>query len=109
MAAFGQASLPPEPYDFIISGLPLNNFAPDEVETLLGEFIGHLRPGGVFSYFEYLYIRDMKCALIHDRVERERLQAVGKVVEGFLREHPNRHTLVPWNLPPAVARHVKAA
>lgn len=107
LAAFGKPPLPDAAYDFIVSGLPLNNFAPAEVETLLAQFMQHLRPGGVFSYFEYPYIRELKCALVHNAAERARLRGVAGVVHGFLTRHPNRQTLVPWNLPPAVARHVR--
>jgi len=96
-------------FDFIVSGLPLNNFAPEQVQSLLALFLSHLRPGGVLSYFEYLYIRDLKCALIHDASERTRLRAVGGVVAEFLRQNPHQQTRVPWNLPPAVAHHVRRA
>ncbi len=96
-------------FDFIVSGLPLNNFAPEQVEAWLGLLLGHLRPGGVLSYFEYLYIRDLKCAWIRDAGERARLRAVGEVVEAFLRQNPHQETRVGWNLPPAVAHHVRRA
>jgi phosphatidylethanolamine/phosphatidyl-N-methylethanolamine N-methyltransferase len=101
---------PAEPrYDFIISGLPLNNFAPQRVGEILELLESRLRPGGVLSYFEYLYIRDLKRALVHDRAERARIEAVTAVVEGFLARHRHQAETVVWNLPPAVAHHVSQA
>lgn len=100
---------PPEPYDFIVSGLPLNNFSAPDVEHILALFMSLLRPGGVLSYFEYPYLRDLKRALVHDPAERARLRAVGRVVHEFLRHHPRRSVPVPLNLPPAVAHHVRPA
>ncbi|MGH9392797.1 MAG: hypothetical protein ACRD1E_01405, partial [Terriglobales bacterium] len=58
------------------------------------------------SYFEYPFLRSLKRALVRDRAERQRLQAVGAVVAHFLRQHPARAQAVALNLPPAVARHV---
>lgn len=101
------AALPPgAEYDYIISGLPLNNFAAADVEAILAQFMRHLRPGGVLSYFEYPYLRDLKRVLVPGRAERERLRAVGDVVETFLRRHHCRKAAVPFNLPPALAHHV---
>ena len=44
-------------YDYIVSGLPLNNFPPELVRQILRAFKRLLKPGGVLSYFEYAYIR----------------------------------------------------
>lgn len=95
-----------EKFDFMVSGLPLNNFTAAEVEALLALFMAHLRPGGVLSYFEYLFIRDMKLALIQNAAEQARLRAVGAVVTEFLGRYPHQEARVAWNLPPAVAHHV---
>ncbi len=97
---------PGAPYDFIISGLPLNNFPPQLVTEILALMENRLRPGGVLSFFEYLYIRQLKSVLVHDASERARIEAVGAVVAAFLARHPHHAAVVRWNLPPAVARHV---
>ncbi|MGH9488473.1 MAG: class I SAM-dependent methyltransferase [Terriglobales bacterium] len=96
-------------YDFIISGLPLNNFAPELVERILMLYSALLLPGGVLSYFEYLYVRDFKFMLVHSPAERQRLQGVGRVVSGFLHQHTSRSVAVALNFPPAMARHVWAS
>src|SRR5579863_3875625 len=43
-------------YDFMISGLPLNNFGVDFVTAIFGAYERLLKPAGVLSYFEYLAI-----------------------------------------------------
>ncbi|HID24396.1 MAG TPA: methyltransferase domain-containing protein, partial [Planctomycetaceae bacterium] len=45
------------PYDVIISGLPLNNFSPEQVEEIFGCFFRLLASEGVLSYFEYMFLR----------------------------------------------------
>ncbi len=93
-------------YDFIVSGLPLNNFPPALVAEMLELFDRCLRPGGVLSYFEYLYIRELKRALVRDPAERARLDAVATVLQAFLARHRHHSQTVACNLPPAVARHL---
>ncbi|MGH9474920.1 MAG: class I SAM-dependent methyltransferase [Terriglobales bacterium] len=95
-------------YDFIISGLPLNNFSPELVERILTLFAALLLPGGVLSYFEYLFIRKVKFVLVGDSAERARLRAIGAVVERFMSQHASRAVPVALNFPPAMARHVWA-
>lgn len=100
---------PPAPgYDFIVSGLPLNNFAPEEVETILDLYMELLRPGGVLSYFEYIALRGLKQMVVGGE-ERRRLSGVAAVADRFLRSHPSRAVPVALNLPPAWARHVVRA
>jgi len=96
-------------YDFIVSGLPLNNFPIALVRAILSLLMSHLEPGGTLSYFEYPFLRTLKYPFVRDAEERQRLRGVGTVVEHFLRQHPSRAQTVAWNLPPAVARHVSHA
>ena len=49
-----------EPYDLIISGLPLNNFAVESVEQILAKLRRLLAPGGTLSFFEYVAVRRVK-------------------------------------------------
>ncbi|MGH9466958.1 MAG: class I SAM-dependent methyltransferase [Terriglobales bacterium] len=96
-------------YDFIISGLPLNNFSPELVKRILGLFAAMLLPGGVLSYFEYLYIRELKSALVRNPAERARLHSIAAVVNEFLLQHTSRAVPVALNFPPAMARHIQVA
>ncbi len=93
-------------YDFVISGLPLNNFHVDFVKDIFGAYMRLLKPAGVLSYFEYLAIRSMKMAFVSTS-ERARLQALSVYLRSKISESQFEENAVLWNLPPAVARHFR--
>jgi phospholipid N-methyltransferase len=92
-------------YDRIISGLPLNNFAVDEVQRILGIFRRLLRPGGVLSFFEYIAIRRVK-ALVSGPQGRARLRGIAQAIGSALAGHEIRRDAVWLNVPPAWVHHV---
>lgn len=94
------------PYDYVVSGLPLNNFGPEQVEGILSSLIESLVPGGTLSYFEYLYIREAKTA-VAGVAERGRLGAVAKVTESFIRRYRSAVDHVFVNIPPAAVHHLR--
>ena len=51
-------------YDYMISGLPLNNFPLALVRDIFRAYRRLLRPAGILSYFEYLAIRDVQTAVL---------------------------------------------
>ena len=93
-------------YDFIVSGLPLNNFPPQLVREILRAFKRLLKPGGILSYFEYAYIRQMKTPFCK-RSERRRLSQVGRIVGAQIEKFQIRQQLVPLNVPPAMVHHLQ--
>lgn len=93
-------------YDLMISGLPLNNFAVEEVERILAAFRGLLRPGGVLSFFEYVAIRPAR-AMVSGAGERDRLRGIGRVLSELLSQHEIKRDCVWPNLPPAWVHHVR--
>jgi phospholipid N-methyltransferase len=93
-------------YDYIISGLPLNNFSPELVREILRAFKRLLRPGGVLSYFEYAYIRQLKTPFCK-RSERRRLSQVGRIVGKYIQKFQFRQEHVLFNVPPAVVHHLR--
>ena len=95
-----------EPFDLVISGLPLNNFAVTDVERILDSFQRLLRPGGTLSFFEYLAIRRAR-AIVSRRTQRERLQGIGRALERVLGPHQIACDVVWRNLPPACVHHVR--
>ncbi len=99
--------LPSDPrYDVIVSGLPLNNFAVDDVRRLLAALQSRLAPGGVMSFFEYVWIRGMKAA-VSGREERVRLRGIGGTIHKLLSQHEIHRDLVWTNIPPAWVHHVR--
>jgi phosphatidylethanolamine/phosphatidyl-N-methylethanolamine N-methyltransferase len=93
-------------YDFMISGLPLNNFALGLVKEIFDSYRRLLRPTGILSYFEYLAIRDMKMPFVKG-AERERLLQLSAYLDERLRNSQIAEDIVLWNVPPAVARHCR--
>jgi phospholipid N-methyltransferase len=97
-----------EPFDFIVSGLPLNNFPPALVEDIFGVYFRLLAPGGVLSYFEYMYVRPLR-RLVSKEPERQRLRHLDGVLLPRLGQHRIRRDWVFANLPPAWVQHLQHA
>ena len=93
-------------YDFIVSGLPMNNFSTDEIRSIFDAFERLVRPGGTLTYFEYALIRQLKMPFV-GRAERERLSEVGRLVSQYARSFQARSELVLANVPPAIVRHLR--
>jgi phosphatidylethanolamine/phosphatidyl-N-methylethanolamine N-methyltransferase len=93
-------------YDYLISGLPLNNFPVALVGEIFDAYRRLLRPGGVLSYFEYILIRQLKMLFVSGP-ERERLRRLSRLLEGKIHAHQIREQWVFPNVPPAVARHFR--
>lgn len=95
------------PYDYIISGLPLNNFSPEMVESIFATAFRLLAPGGVLTYFEYMYVRSLKKVFVNSE-EKKRLKALDNVAGRYLSRHRFRRDRVFVNLPPAWVHHLRA-
>ena len=93
-------------YDFMISGIPLNNFSLALVDDIFRSYQRLLTPAGVLSYFEYLAIRDLKMPFVSE-ADRRRLQSLSVFLEDKIRAHQIAADNVPFNVTPAVARHFR--
>ena len=93
-------------YDIIISGLPLNNFPPDLVKEIFEKFFDLLSPGGVLSYFEYMYIRSIK-KKISGKATRDHLVQLEEVIGPYLDESRINQSWVFMNTPPAWVQHLQ--
>ncbi len=93
-------------YDFMISGIPLNNFSLALVDDIFRSYQRLLKPAGVLSYFEYLAIRELKMPFVSE-ADRQRLQSLSVFLEDKIRAHQIAADKVPFNVPPAVARHFR--
>ncbi len=93
-------------YHAIISGLPLNNFAVEEVRGILDVLARLAEPGGTLSFFEYVGIRRLK-GLVAGRAERQRLRGIGRLEREFLAGRQIRRDCVWANCPPAWVHHVR--
>jgi phospholipid N-methyltransferase len=93
------------PYQFIVCGLPFNNFPAEMVREIFAAFFELLAPGGVLSYFEYMYMRPLRKA-VSNRTGRERLGALEDVLGEYLGRHRFRRDWVFVNFPPAWVQHL---
>lgn len=93
-------------YDFIISGLPLNNFSLDLVEDIYRSYERLLKPDGTLTCFEYVWIRVMKMPFVSVS-ERTRLLMLTKYLQAKIRRYQIGEEVVFLNVPPAVARHLR--
>ena len=95
-----------EVYDFMISGLPLNNFGLELVEDIYTSYERLLKREGTLTCFEYVWIRQMKMPFVSE-AERDRLTKLTHYLEGKIRRHQVGEEIVLLNMPPAVARHLR--
>jgi phospholipid N-methyltransferase len=93
------------PYQFIVSGLSFNNFPAEMVREIFDTCFKLLAPGGVLSYFEYMYMRPLRKA-VSNRAGRQRLGALESVLHEYLVRHRFRRDWVFVNFPPAWVQHL---
>ena len=93
-------------YDFIISGLPLNAFELRDVKDIFNVVRRSLKPGGVFSYFEYVGLRRTTRAFAVGK-QRKRILTVSTYLSHRIRKHQFDRRTVLQNLPPAHARYLR--
>ena len=97
---------PDQPYDFIVCGVPFNNFSTGLVREIMRHLTKLLRPGGTMSFFEYLWIRQVK-VLLAAKDERRRLSSVGRVLGRYLKRYEFACDTAWVNVPPALAHHLR--
>jgi phosphatidylethanolamine/phosphatidyl-N-methylethanolamine N-methyltransferase len=95
-----------DPFELIISGLPLNNFAVDSVEQIFAKLRRLLAPGGTLSFFEYVAVRRAK-SFVSPSADRTRLRAISRVFHDVLDGNEIRRDLIVANVPPAWVHHVR--
>lgn len=95
-----------QPYDIVISGLPLNNFPADLVETIAGTYLRLLKVGGTLSYFEYMYVRPVR-RIVTRGPEKERITRIDDIMQKQCDDHRIRRDSIWFNVPPAWVQHLK--
>lgn len=95
-----------EPYDIIISGLPLNNFPAELVRSIFATYFKLLAPGGTLSYFEYMYVRPLR-KLVASKDEKTRLNELDLIANEYLSKYRIGRSWVFVNVPPAWVQHLR--
>lgn len=94
------------PYDFVISGLPLNNFSTELVDDIFEHYFKHLLPGGILSYFEYQFVRSIRTR-VGAKSERARLKTIDQTMGEYCSKHRIRRDWIFPNIPPAWVQHLQ--
>ncbi len=93
-------------YDFIVSGLPLNNFSTGDIRSIFASLERLVRPDGTLTYFEYALVRRLKAPFV-SKSERRRLFRVGRLVSQYVQAYQVRRERVFMNVPPAIVRELR--
>ena len=97
---------PDELYDFLICGVPFNNFSIGLTREIFRHFTKLLKPGGTLTFFEYKWIRRFK-GIVASSSERKRLMGVGTVLGRYLQRYEFQCNTAWVNFPPAMAHHLR--
>lgn len=88
------------PYDAIVSGLPLNAFDAEFVSVVLAKYEALIKPTGKISYFEYIGLGNIKKSFLVGK-SRKNLEEVLSAKQQFTKKHHAVSTSVFRNFPPA--------
>lgn len=97
---------PDELYDYVICGVPFNNFSIGLTREIFRHLTKLLKPGGTLTFFEYKWIRGFK-GLVAGPTERKRLTGVGRVLGRYLQRFEFQCNTAWVNFPPAMAHHLR--
>jgi phospholipid N-methyltransferase len=95
-------------FDYIVCGLPFNNFPPALVRAIFRRLIDLLAPQGELSYFEYCGVRTVKSPFV-SAASRRRLKTIGATGRVLSRRHAGERELVIGNFPPAFSVRLRQA
>ncbi len=93
-------------YDFMISGLPFNNFTPDVVRSIIDAYFASTRSGGTISFFEYIGARRAK-KLLSKKKTRGALHGIDQLLKDYLANYQEKLSVVLVNIPPAIVHHLR--
>lgn len=94
-------------YDYVVCGLPFNNFALSEVSRIFRRMMSLLREGGELMYFEYLGMKAVKMMWFRGR-RRQRVRRRIAMSKALDRRYDGRRAVVLRNFPPASAFRLRA-
>jgi phospholipid N-methyltransferase len=101
-----ESHCPSQRYQRIVSGLPLNNFPAELVDSILGHLRQLADDGATLSFFEYIGVRKAK-ALVSRTTERQRLAQVEEVLRSACRKWRFDRDGILANVPPAWVHHLR--
>jgi phosphatidylethanolamine/phosphatidyl-N-methylethanolamine N-methyltransferase len=94
-------------YDYVVCGLPFNNFPLSEVSRIFRRMMSLLREGGELMYFEYLGMKAVKMMWFRGR-KRGRVRRRIALAKAMDRRYNGSRRVVLRNFPPASAFRLRA-
>ncbi len=85
-------------YDYIVSSLPFANFPPDLMEEVLLVILDHLKPGGIFSFVNYIFIGRLKFLAGSSTWQNYRKNRT--IIERYAQEYQFARRAIVANIPP---------
>ena len=95
-----------ESYDFLVSGLPFNNFDPELVGSILEAYFRVVREGGWISFFEYVAARVAK-RLVSSTRARSDIDGISSILKEYFKKYRQGHEVILPNIPPAYVHHLQ--
>jgi len=95
-----------QPFEVIISGLPLNNFSCEAVRTILNRFHQLAAANAMLSFFEYVAIRKAK-SLFCKLPQRRRLSGIEQILSHQFATWEIHRECILANVPPAWVHHLR--
>ncbi len=92
-------------YDFVVCGLPFNNFDNKLVERIMRHLLDLLKPRGELAYFCYAGAKTVKATML-DRKGRANLRAIARFEADLRMRHESVRQIVLPNIPPAEVRRL---
>ncbi len=89
-------------YDFVICGLPFNNFPLALTQSIFNQLLALMRDGGEMTYFEYAGVRTIKRPFIGTS-GRDHIRRFEAFQQSTAKAHIVTNRLVVANFPPAHA------
>ncbi|MSR29510.1 MAG: methyltransferase domain-containing protein [Phycisphaerales bacterium] len=89
-------------YDFVVCGLPFNNFPPALTDVIFKRMLSLMRDGAELTYFEYAGLGAIRSPFVGS-AGRERIRGHQAIKHATARDHRVTRHLVLANFPPAHA------
>jgi phosphatidylethanolamine/phosphatidyl-N-methylethanolamine N-methyltransferase len=96
-----------QPFDVIISTIPLNSFSsPEDVNTILNTYKKFVKPNGIISFAEYVGT-STAASWTHYGQASQSYSALQKIKAAFFQTHGIETKIVYANIPPARVIHCR--
>ncbi|MEW6277387.1 MAG: phosphatidylserine decarboxylase [Candidatus Eremiobacterota bacterium] len=89
-------------YDYILCSIPFTILPADLARAIFERARRLLKPGGIFSYIEYAWLRGLRRPF-----SGKKFREVDRVLEEYIRTYQVARRTVLQNLPPAWIRHLR--